>query len=173
MAIKQESKIALIVAVVTFITSLAATSLGGYFTYNLWEAQSTLEQQRAIFNQRIHLIERLSVLMNSTQRPAILQKLFDAQATLAQGYVECIKAELAKQPVPRLCHEKQDPFSILSAQQEMVRLNADYGSTLQLAMIYFGPKTRQAISDLPQNTPWWEQQPNAVLKAMHDELMDF
>ncbi len=170
---REESKIALIVAVVSLVTTIAGTMLGSYFTRSQWEAQSSLEQRRAIIDQRIHLIERLSVLMNSTQRPAILQKLFDAEASIAQAHLACITDELAKKPVPKFCDEKQDPLAVLPAHQEMVKLNADYASTLQLAAIYFGQKTRQAISDLPKNVQWWEQKPNAVLMAMQDELTQF
>lgn len=173
MAMQEESKIALIVAVVSLVTTIAGTMLGSYFTRSQWEAQSTLEQRRTILDQRVRLIERLSVLMNSTQRPAILKKLFEAEASIAQAHVACVKDELAKKPVPKFCDEKQDPLALLPAQQEMVKLNADYASTLQLATIYFGQKTRQAILDLPQNVQWWEQKPNAVLKAMQDELTQF
>lgn len=170
---KEQSKIALIVASVTLATSLAGTMLGSYFSRNLWEAQSTLEQRRMIFDQRVRLIERLSVLMNSLQRPVVLQRLLEVEAAKAVLLLECSTSKTANKYKPKECSEKLEPFAALPVHQEMVKLNSDYASTLQLAAIYFGPKTRQAISDLPTNKQWWEQQPNAVLRAMQEELTQF
>ena len=170
---KEQSKIALIVAVVSLVASISGTMVGSYFSRSQWEAQSVLEQRRTILDQRVHLIERLSVLMNSVQRPAALLRLIELEASRAQALAACLTDELAKKTVPKFCNEKQDPFAILPAHQEMVKLNSDYASMMQLAAIYFGSKTRQAILDLPQNVQWWEQKPNAVLRAMQDELTQF
>jgi hypothetical protein len=172
----EESRIALIVASITLATSLAGTVLGGKFNQWQWERQSAVDQKRAIFEQRVKLIERTSVIINSAPRAQALQARLELDANLAQLKLACADPSKKGVQVPDHCKRELNMDSTQATQQEQVKLMAEFSSTLQLAALYFGPKTRSAIAVIPPKTQWWKVDDSIlreILRSMADELVTF
>lgn len=172
----EESRIALVVAAITLATSLAGTVLGGKFNQWQWERQNAVDQKRAVVEQRVKLIERTSVIINSAPRAQALQARLGLAANLAQFKLACADPPKKGVPVPEHCKRDLDMDSTQATQQEQVKLMVEFSSTLQLAALYFGPKTRSAIAAIPPRTGWWEVDEKIlreILQSMIDELMTF
>jgi len=172
----EESRIALVVAAITLFTSLAGTVLGGKFNQWQWERQSVVDQKRAILEQRVKLIERTSIIINSAPRAQALQSRLELDRDMALLKLRCSDPPKKGVPVPEHCKRELNMDSTQATQQEQVKLMAEFSSTLQLAALYFGPKTRSSISAIPPKTQWWkvdESNLREILRSMADELTYF
>jgi hypothetical protein len=117
----EESRIALIVASITLATSLGGTVLGGKFNQWQWERQSAVDQKRAILEQRVKLIERTSVIINSAPRAQALQARLELDANLAQLKLACADPSKKGVRVPDHCKRELNMDSTQATQQEQVK----------------------------------------------------
>lgn len=169
----EESRTAIIIAVITLFSSLTGTVLGGKF--NEWQAerQGLFDQKRAILEHRMKLFESFSVIINSASKALALQRRLDIDRDIS---LQCSAPPKKGGISPELCKQKLSIDSSLSMHQEQVKLSAEFFSTLQMAALYFGPNTKKAISAVPSNPQWWAVDESIfinVLTAMSDELTYF
>lgn len=143
-------------AVFSFVGALAGVYAGSKFDQENWEARFELEQRKTILERRTALIEKTVSLFNRGPTIQGLRASLDAEKQLAKISLDCARAKILvvhkKQLDCKLDH-KFDPERIERLAKEIHTLNAEYSSTMTLASIYFGEKTKAAITDLDSD-PW-------------------
>ncbi len=163
-------------AVLAFIGALTGTFISGSMQEHLWERQSSYEERGLILNQRVSLIERMSIMINKGPIMEALQDYATLQADLAKLNVGCIKSDGKGGLDQRECFPHDPPLESTKFINGRAELNAEFASTMQLASIYFGPKTKEAIVQYIATPEWWKAESKlskAVLSAMHEELAYF
>ena len=138
---KKVSTEVLLLTVGAMLTLLgaAATSVMTYLQEGRkWERETEYSIRTSMFNKRIELLERIAKLLNG---PA------EYYATTSDISFETAKKRvlLGKESTARI---DRDLDAGVAAQQKIVDLRTEYGTTLNLALLYFGPKTQLAINEL-------------------------
>ena len=167
--------IPLLSAILAFFGAVAGSYVAGDLQENLWFKQADYEQRKIILAERVRIIDRISKITNSAQHAKILQEYLVAQAGIAQLNVDCLKVEENKLNRDQ-CFSNDSSSEVLDASKKQTELTAEFVSTLQLASLYFGKKTKQACNQYAKQTPWWNaspEYPKTLLNAMHSELHEY
>jgi hypothetical protein len=150
--------IPLLTAVLAFIGALGGSVVSGIYQKSIWEAQVTYEKKKAILEQRVKLLEKLSRLANAASQMKTHNDYLILQAGLAQDYVKCEKEN------QKNCFKPDDPKTVSEINIKRAELNSEFSSTLQLFKVYFSPAVQPALNDLATQKDWWS--PNAEPKFL-------
>lgn len=172
---RQDLYVAIFAAALAFVGALLGTYVGSRLDQANWEARYYVEARNSILERRIVLIERITNVLNKRALVEVLRTRVAAESKLTDIAQSCVRAS-AKRDQGQ-CVEILGPN--LAAGQDAVRevleLNAEFTSAMSLANIYFGPRTRTAISELNVKGPWdsTDEQRQALLNALGAELNFF
>lgn len=154
--------IPLLAAVLAFLGALGGSFVSGLFQLNQWENQVTYEKKKAVLEQRVKLLEKLSRLANSAGQMRTHNDYLMLQASLAQIYASC---ETRKE---KGCIKPDETKVVAETNIKRAELNADYSSTLQLIKVYFSPKVQPALGDLASRKDWWAPDIEVKFRALID-----
>jgi hypothetical protein len=165
------------IAIGTALLSFMGALLGVYTASRLdqsnWEARFKLDQRKTVLERRVAIMEKTASLFNKAPTVLGLRASMELDRTGAVLDLECVKLERAARTKKPRCSEKQvfDRVHLESIAKELHSLNADYGSTMTLAVIYFGNDTKAAIKAMGAD-PWVAdpKQNQALIDAMAREL---
>lgn len=168
--------VAVFVALLAFVGAIFGTVLGGFFGH--WQSRSEMVYQdyRTVLDKRVELIEATSVVFNKAALAALLDSSIHLRSRIADPSAAFGDAAANTSgtliPDPDVDLEKRcrDMFG---SNIDLIALNTEYASTMQLNALFFGPETRQALRDLISAGDWWEVDDSlhtAVMRAMFDEI---
>jgi hypothetical protein len=136
---------ALVTAMVTGILAFVGAAGGAYITAQLqqsqWETEVGYAHQQNIFRQRLELIERMSRILNQANTRRLLSSQTDAELAKADTHLDPQELE-------------QFDKSIKASTNYIVQfeeLDSEFGATASLAVLSFGPETREALERLQQS----------------------
>lgn len=152
----------LLAAVLAFFGALGGSLVSGLFQLNLWGNQIAYEKKKAVLEQRVKLMEKLSRLANSAGQMRTHNDYLVLQANLAQIYASC----QAKKE--RGCIKPDETKAVVETNIKRAELNAEYSSTLQLIKIYFSPSIQPALSELASRKDWWAPDVELKFRALID-----
>jgi len=162
---RREVYLAVAVAILSLLGSATGTFLTFRFESSRWERETRYALIKELFVKRMELMERTIKAFNE------LQVLDTYRATGNYAWVEGLDSVKARKPaVPDLAPMMASLAKIKDAQGEL-------STVMALDAVYFGPKTRQATSELDKSLrlsdPWWkvdESKLQAVSNAIGEEL---
>ncbi|MFN7984145.1 MAG: hypothetical protein U0Q11_20045 [Vicinamibacterales bacterium] len=159
----------ILLVLATGLLSLVGVGLGTFLTARYqasrWELETTHSEKLEVLRKRMELLERTVHVFS--------------QIGIAESYSASGQFALAETQSSLLKHQPaQDSMEAASSNaSRIVELQSELASALTLDLVYFGPKTTDAIASLrvalDQSSPWWKidrAKTQAVLDAIAVEL---
>lgn len=159
-------------AVLAFFGALLGTYISGLMQEDLWKKTVLHEKRRTIFTERVKLVERVSKAINQGTKAESLQVYAQEHIGIRTQKVHDCKVAKKSSPSSGKCHAPEIPVEILRLIHIQSDLTAELVSSVELASLYFGPKTRKAADAFMAQQPWWDATESALalINAMKEEL---
>lgn len=147
-------------AVLAFFGALGGSFVSGMFQLNQWNNQIAYEKKKAILEQRVKLLEKLSRVANAAAQMRTHNAYLVLQANLAQIYATCQTNR------EKGCIKPDEPKVVTEINVKRAELNAEYSSTIQLMKVYFSPSILPAVNELTSRKDWWAPDVEAKFLAL-------
>lgn len=156
--------LAMLTAALTFVGAGGGTYLGHRLEQRRQERDLDHEWKQHMLQRRLELVDKAVRIINQASAAMMLQGV---SQTIA---MEGTPAEVENGQISVRLERS------LKLRMELAALNAEFGSVMSLANIYFGPKTRAATKALTKYPEGWWNAPGylqqAVLNAMEGEMTE-
>lgn len=159
--------IPVLAAVLGFFGAVGGSYISASHSERLWEKQESLAQDKAIFEKRVALLERVSELANISKKYEAYQSYMVFQKDLARIYADCTARG------EKGCVQPDGVKEALELSIKRADLNAQFSSTFQLVEVYFGDETDKVAHELSLIKNWWKEgEPlfRSLLTSMSKEL---
>lgn len=161
-------------AALSFFGALLGVYAGSRFEQQNWESRFELEQKRVLLEKRVAVIERVIIVLNKAPLMKGLQASLDAEHEMAKLAVFCASKDGASskgcKSKPRANIERVETVG-----REVYTLNSEVAAAASLAAVYFGPNTRNEVTEL-QKIGFWaasDEQKGRLISAMGSEINTF
>ena len=152
--IAEKILIPLIVGIVGVGGALGGAYTTGWLNVRQFEKQKAVEWESQIFTQRMGIIDRSATIFGKS--PGI-QDFWRKYVSSLPETVDLVKFDPSVEVVTKL-----------------TEYHGEFESVMNLAALYFGPKTRDAIRSIgTEPGPWWNKSKegrDAFIQAMVEEL---
>ncbi|AXF86060.1 hypothetical protein DTO96_101801 [Ephemeroptericola cinctiostellae] len=150
----------LFVAILGFVGALGGSLVSGMFQLNQWDSQIAYEKKKAVLEQRVKLLEKLSNVANSAAQMRTYNDYLVLQADLAQIYATCQTNR------EKGCIKPDEPKVVAEINVKRTELNAEYSSTIQLMKVYFSSSILPVLNELTSRKDWWAPDVEAKFLAL-------
>jgi hypothetical protein len=159
---REKFYLAAIVAVLSFLGAVGGTLLSSRLDTYKWQRESSYSLRKEIFAKRMDLIERTIQCFNRLQTLDVYK---------SKGHYAFVEGEAAIREGKPAAHSLEPMVESVVKTKEA---QAELSSSMTLDALYFGPKTKRAISDLQKELrdadPWWKAVEGAKSQAVLDAL---
>ncbi|ELF6478210.1 hypothetical protein RA805_003503 [Vibrio cholerae] len=157
-----ENKIS--IALVNSATTLLGVILGTVITWyltsysdkELWQLGDLSKQKNEIIQKRIDIIEKASILLNSTQTIVDVNKYLGVQAQFSNEAAKCASEPKKYDMTLIQCKQLIDINESFKQSKLKTDMKAQFGWLVQVSGIYFGPQTSEYAMRLSKLPKWWE-----------------
>jgi hypothetical protein len=159
-----------IVAIASGLFALAGvvvgTLLSVYYGEKQFDRQFILAQRDKIMTKRVDLIEQCSRVRADLDRAKVIMRLVDVEELRVLAMAKAKKKE--KEDLEKI---HTGVYSV-EMQKEFSTIHANYLSCLQMAVIFFGPKTKDAISKMNSVKVWYADPDSPEMKEFWNAMLD-
>lgn len=142
---KKDIILAVVVAGLAFVGSTTGSVISSALDTSKWEKQMKYEQNIAVVHQRMHLIERTSIIFGKSPRIRVIADILKINADTANKLFVICTDEFKNNSTAETCkniHESPENAAMFT---EAVDLRAELSTALTMDMLYFCDKTRKSI----------------------------
>lgn len=157
-----------IIAITSGMLALAGVVLGtvlsAYFTQRQFDQQLKSASREKLISKRIEVVEQCVRARADITRAKMIMDLVELDSVT-------INAALQSKD-PRLSPtDRKTTYDSYEHQREFAELRTNYATCIQMATVFFGPKTKAAALEMNKVERWYENVNSKELVAFTDAML--